>query len=64
MWNRVFAYQIISDQRAKVFNLLSTWVRALLSMTNCEKVCPISTLSSTDSWNKNFTCEERQIFIN
>ena len=25
-------YQIISDQRAKVFNLLSTWVRALLSI--------------------------------
>ena len=29
------AYQIISDQRAKVFNLLSTWIKALLSMTNC-----------------------------
>ena len=29
------AYQIISDQRAKVFNLLSTWIRALLSVTNC-----------------------------
>ena len=33
-------YQIISDQRAKVFikvsiSLLSTWIRALLCMTNC-----------------------------
>ena len=35
VWSRVLAYQIISDQRAKVFNLLSTWVRDLLSMTNC-----------------------------
>ena len=35
MWSRALAYQTISDQRAKVFNLLSTWVRALLSVTNC-----------------------------
>ena len=30
MWSRVLAYQIISNQRAKVFNSLSTWLRALL----------------------------------
>ena len=36
MWNRVLAYQIIGDQTAKVsFNLLSTWIRVLLSLTNC-----------------------------
>ena len=34
-WSRVLAYQITSDQRAKVFNLLPTWVRALLSVTKC-----------------------------
>ena len=62
MWSRVLAYQTISDQRAKVFNLLSAWVRDLLFMTNCVNgLCHQHTLLRR-FLNKNFTCEERQVY--
>ena len=35
-WIIILAYEVISDQRANVFNfMLPAWVRALLSTANC-----------------------------